>query len=158
VQNFSWTGLRQFHNIGITASAHARLHRLSPNDSNVKKQASQIRDCLAQAKEYYDASEVVTLATQPVMMYYCALSLATAEILMKNDEDLSLDRARYNHNHHGLNFKTSLNKGNISDLNISAANLRAVPSIRKGARNNLERLALSSSGTAVRVSTPYRGT
>lgn len=138
-QSFAWTGLRQFHNASTTAAQHARLHRMSPSNQNVKKQANQIRDSLIQAKEYYDASNVVTLATKPVLMYYCALSLAIAEILMKNDGTVSLDSSRAEHNHHGLNFKINASKGNIADLKLSAANLRAVPSVRLDKNNLLKR-------------------
>ena len=139
IQNFAWSGLRQYHNIRITAEQHARLHNVSPTAQNIKKQAAQLRDCLLQAKEYYDASKVVTLATKPVLMYYSVLSLAIAEILMKNNGDLSLDRARIDHNHHGLNFRTDLTKGDIPDLNHSAQRLRAVPSVRKDATGRLQR-------------------
>jgi hypothetical protein len=139
VQNFAWSGLRQYHNIGITAEQHARLHNVSSTSQNVKKQAAQIRDSLMQAKEYYDASKAVTLATKPVLMYYSALSLAVAEMLMKNDGNVSLDRARVEHNHHGLNFRTDLTKGNMPDLNHSAQRLRAIPSIRKDANGHLRR-------------------
>jgi hypothetical protein len=139
VQAFAWSGLRQFHNIAFTAEQHARLHGVLPSDQNVKKQATQIRDCLMQAKEYFDASKVVTLATKPVLMHYSVLSLAIAEILMKNDGNVSLDRARVEHNHHGLNLRTSLSNGNISDISRSASGLRAVPSVRRNDDGQLER-------------------
>jgi hypothetical protein len=138
-QHFAWIWLRQFHNAAITAAQHARLHRVLPGYQNIKKQANQIRDCLIQAKEYYDASNVVTLATKPVLMYYCAMSLAIAEILRKNDGNVSLDRARVEHNHHGLNFKINAGKGNIGDLSVCATNLRAVPSIMINKKRDLER-------------------
>jgi hypothetical protein len=64
-------------------------------------------------------------------MYYSALSLAIAEMLMKGTGDVSLDRARSEHNHHGLSFRLSVPKGNLPDLAISASSLRAVPSIKQ---------------------------
>ena len=130
VESFAWAGLRQFHNTEFTAEKHSRLLNTFANNKNVKKQASQIRDCLIQAKEYYDAASSVTLATKPVLMYYCAMSLAIAEILMKGSGDVSLDRARAEHNHHGLNFKLELSKSNIEEAERAASSLRAVPSVK----------------------------
>lgn len=43
---------------------------------NVLKQATKIRYCLLQAKEYRDAAEGASLATKPLLLYYSVMSLA----------------------------------------------------------------------------------
>ncbi len=130
IDSFAWAGMRQFHNVSFTSEKHSKLLKVPVTNKNVQKQATQIRDCLIQAKEYYDAASNVTLATKPVLLYYCSMALAIAEILMKGSGDVSLDRARAEHNHHGLNFRLTYSKSNIENLELSASGLRAVPSVK----------------------------
>jgi hypothetical protein len=97
--------------------------------TNVRKQATQIRQCLIQAREYYDAATAVTLATKPVLLYYSVMSLALAEILLKQDGASSLDRAREHHRHHGLEFRIDKVFEANQALAVSASTLKAVPLI-----------------------------
>src|SRR5262249_11581118 len=95
-----------------------------------KRQATQIRHCLAQAREYYRAAEIVTLAVKPLLLYYAAMSLALAEVLLKQTGDASLDRAREQHRHHGLDFRIEGTVRGDEDLIGSCSRLRAAPTIR----------------------------
>jgi hypothetical protein len=65
--------------------------------------------------------------------YYGTMSLALAEILLKQDGLSSLDKAREQHNHHGLSI--SAPQGQIAPALASAADqLRAIPMEIKGER------------------------
>ena len=64
-----WNGIRRFHNVTFVADLICKLHSVK-KDKNIIKQAEQIKYCLIQAKEYYDAAQAVSLATKPVLMYY----------------------------------------------------------------------------------------
>lgn len=130
IESYAWGGLRRFHNQEFVADKLLLRHRLSnPKKSHLNKQARQIRYCLMQAREYADAARSVSLATKPVLAYYSIMSLALAEILLKQTGEASLDRARSHHRHHGLVF----NRMNVDvekcDLADAAANLTATPMI-----------------------------
>ena len=128
VGDYAWSGLRRFHNAVFVADLLSRLHAIPAQQrQNAEKQAAQIRYALLQAKEYFDASRVATLATQPNLMYYCAMSLVLAEILMKQTGDSSLDRAREQHRHHGLLFRCAGRWSDITDLGTAGGQLRALP-------------------------------
>jgi hypothetical protein len=76
VARFSWAGLARFHNVSSVTEWLCGLHKLDRTQrENARKQARQIRYCLIQAKEYYDAAAAVTLATKPNLLYYSAMSL-----------------------------------------------------------------------------------
>lgn len=106
---------------------------LEKHRGNVVKQATQIRQCLIQAREYKDAADVTSLATRPLLLYYSLMSLALAQILFKGSGVDSLDAARGEHAHHGLTFTvSSLTKG---DFELTAAShLIAKPMIAEGRR------------------------
>jgi hypothetical protein len=105
IAQYSWRRLAQFHNIEFTAKHISNLHGLNSKQiGNAKRQAEQIKYCLIQAKEYFDASMNVTLATRPLLLYYCTMSLALAEILIKQTADSRLSKLRENHNCHGLSL------------------------------------------------------
>lgn len=105
VADYSWRKLAQFNNVGFTSELISHLHGLDPKQSrNARKQAEQIQYCLIQAKEYFESSRVVSLATKPVLLYYCVMSLALAEILVKQTGDSRLSKLRENHNCHGLSL------------------------------------------------------
>ena len=99
---------------------------------NAKKQAEQLRYCLTQAKEYYDAALSVSLATRPVLMYYSMMSLALSEILMKQDGRCSLDMARSDNAHHGLSFSIVDQNPQPQVLLEQASRLRAKPLVKNG--------------------------
>lgn len=131
VSSFAWSGLRVFRNVEHTAAAILAAHNLGANDiKNVRKQANQIRHCLIQAEEYARAAETVTSATRPTLQYYSLVSLATAEILFKGTGDISLDKARDLHGHHGLSLTVQTTKGGL----VGSDNLIARPPIFNGKR------------------------
>ena len=128
---YAWASLRRFHNVGYTSGRISDIHKISKRDKrNAGKQADQIRFFLMQAKEYFDASKSVTLVTRPVLLYYCAMCLATSEVLFKQSGDISLDRARDRHRHHGLEFVNKHPKRTVDKITESAAGLRAKPALR----------------------------
>jgi len=125
---YAWTGLKRFHNVAYVEDWICKLHELGAKDRpNAKKQASQIRYCLIQASEYFEAAAVTSLATKPNLLYYSAMSLALAEILLKQDGLSSLDKARAQHRHHGLELAISDLPKNVFALRDTAAGLRARP-------------------------------
>jgi hypothetical protein len=87
-----------------------------------------------QAWEYSQAAQVVSLVTKPVLQYYSCMSLALAEILLKQTGESSLDRAREHHRHHGLTFGTGPSAASQRDVADVASNLRAKPALRETER------------------------
>ncbi len=129
----AWSRLRRFHNPQFVTDMLIALHKLPLNQkSNASKQAAQIRYSLLQAREYYDACKVATLATQPTLLYYSAMHLALAEVLTKQTGESSLDRAREQHRHHGLDFKCTGRWLPGQRLDDVASRLRARPLIKEG--------------------------
>lgn len=126
IPSYCWSRLRQFHNTEWVTEQLIRLHKVDKGQyNNVKKQAQQIKYCLIQAKEYYEAARIVSLATKPVLMYYCIMSLALAEILLKQDGRSSLDVARGDNAHHGLIVKVQpMNSAHAKDIATLGRNLR----------------------------------
>ena len=121
---YAWSALRVFRNVEHTAAAIASAHGFEHKDrQNIKKQARQIRDCLIQAEEYARAAEAVSSATRPTLQYYSMMMLATAEVLFKGTGEVSLDRARGQHRHHGLTFVAP----SAPQGTHTAADLRAKP-------------------------------
>lgn len=126
LHSYSWAHLRRFHNVMETTSILMDLHRIPlKQKGNAEKQAHQIRYCLQQAREYADAADTVSLATKANLLYYSIMSLALAEILFKQSGESSLDRAREQHKHHGLQLKVSSVAN--GELEEQARSLRAVP-------------------------------
>ena len=93
-ERFSWGELRRFHNVEAVQTLISDIHKAPRSDPNVKKQATQIRYCLQQAREYFDSAKAVSLVTKPVLLYYSIMNLALAEVLLKQDGNSSLDKAR----------------------------------------------------------------
>lgn len=130
VEGYSWRRLAQFLNTDYTAKLISNLHQLDKKHaSNAKKQAEQIKYCLVQAKEYYEASKNVTLATKPVMLYYCLMSLALAEILLKQNADSRLAALRAHHNCHGLTFSLAAEVGDNDPLSVALEKMFAKPQV-----------------------------
>ena len=88
---------------------------------------------MVQAREYFTAADAVSIATKPNLLYYGTMSLALAEILLKQSGLSSLDKARSENRHHGLTMTVGgIPRG--SDLQTSANQIRAVPVEANGAR------------------------
>jgi hypothetical protein len=103
---FAWSGLRRYSNsLAVKKRIVDRWLLSKRHHSNAEKQALQLGFCLAQAKEYFEAAERSTLATQPMQLYYGCMSLALSEILWKGGGMMSLDKLRQKHAHHGLELK-----------------------------------------------------
>jgi hypothetical protein len=134
----AWAALQRFQNVAYVADQIVKLHSLTPREAqNAKKQARQLRYCLMQAREYYQASAAVSLATRPTLIYYSIMSLALAEILLKHTGDNSLDRAREKHRHHGLTFELAPRAINERATLVDAASqLIAKPLVIGGGRRS----------------------
>lgn len=125
IQHHLWSRISLFLNIENTASLIVKLHNLTTNSEkqNAKKQASEIRHCLIQAKEYFDAAKKVSLATKPVLLYYSIMSLALAEVLLKQTADSRLEKLRAHHNCHGLQTLISSKPKTDDPLQISSKSI-----------------------------------
>lgn len=131
---FAWSGLQRFQNVDYVEEQIVHIHNLGTKQrSNARKQATQIRYCLIQAREYFNAATAVSLATKPNLLYYSIMSLALAEILLKQTGLSSLDKARAEHRHHGLTLHTQLTGSN--DLSVAASALGAFPLVINGNRS-----------------------
>ena len=140
---YCWASLRRFQNVAFVEETLVDLHSLPrKHRKNVVKQAQQIRYCLHQAKEYHDAASAVGLATKPLLLYYSIMSLALAEILLKQSGDSSLDKARGEHKHHGLSCQLAL-----LSLTCRFDNLRHI-FLRNDSSKLVWALVPSNSGTA----------
>jgi hypothetical protein len=126
----AWASLQKHMNVTSVTDSLVRLHHLPPSQrKNAQKQAKQLRYCLIQAREYANAARAVSLATKPTLHYYSAMSLALAEILLKQSGESSLDRAREHHRHHGLLFSDSRSGVISEDFRTAASGLVAKPMI-----------------------------
>lgn len=109
----SWRRLLEYANIEIALESIISIHKLDPSGdmSNCKKQAEQIRVSLLQAKEYFEALKSSSLFTKPNHLYYGAVSLSVACMLLRGDGTKSLDflRKTKGNAHHGLDFTFSSN-------------------------------------------------
>jgi hypothetical protein len=107
---FVWKSLRFFLDRDFVAGRIAAAHPgVSASNPNVRKQAEQLGHCIRQGEEYFRASAQVGLATRPVLLYYGAVSLARALILLRKDGNHSFDGQRKSgkHRHHGLELGDS---------------------------------------------------
>jgi hypothetical protein len=131
---FAWAGLRRSQNVETTTNKLIHIHSIPRKQhQNAKKQASQIRYCLVQAREYFAAASVVSLATKPNLLYYGLMSLALAEILLKQSGNSSLDKAREQNRHHGLTMTVG-DAPTSPTLTQAASAIKAHPVWFEGAR------------------------
>ena len=101
-----WKRLRYFLETEYTSDLISKVHvgRAHPKDPNVRKQAQQLAHSIRQAEEYFHAAGGVTLATRPTLLYYGAVSITRATVLMFSEGTYSYDylRSHARHQHHGL--------------------------------------------------------
>lgn len=101
-----WKLLRFFEDIPSVSETIRRIRNIPKEKfkADVKKQARQVGYCIRQAEEYFHASSQVGLPTRPLLLYYGAVSLSQALVLLRQDGTHSLDarRKKQKHNHHGL--------------------------------------------------------
>lgn len=107
-----WKFLNSFHDNEFVSKQICRLHGIKEENSkkykkDIFKQAQQISNSIRQAKEYFSASTSVQLPTRPVLLYYGAVSLSYALILLRGDGKFSFDMLRkiQKHRHHGLELR-----------------------------------------------------
>ena len=88
-----WKFLRFFLDESSVSNTIRRTHRIPDGKftSDVKKQARQVGYCIRQAEEYFHASSQVGLPTRPTLLYYGAVSLSQALVLLRQDGTHSLD-------------------------------------------------------------------
>ena len=135
VTSFAWSHLRRFRHVPYVVDRLIARHKPDSKQlSNIKKQAQQIRLCLQQAEEYFEASNAVSLVTRPTLFYYSVMCLALAEVLFKQGGDSSLDKARSEHRHHGLIAKIGNVRRDLRDAQAILASMRALPLINEGKR------------------------
>ncbi|MCX4157017.1 MULTISPECIES: YaaC family protein [Paraburkholderia] len=129
VPRYAWSRIGQFQNIQHTSDLICQLHSISEADrdnrKNAKSQAEQIKYCLSQAQEYFDAATAVSLATRPVLLYYAVMSMALAEVLLKQTGDSRLSKLREQHNCHGLQLSVHTDPKPDERLAQSASTLVA---------------------------------
>ncbi|WP_186023125.1 YaaC family protein [Burkholderia gladioli] len=125
---YAWGRLAHFQNVEAVTHEIVTLHNLPERHrANARKQATQLRQCLMQAREYYDAARAVSLATRPVLLYYAVMSLALAEVLMKQSADSRLEKLREFHGCHGLQLSIADSVSPSDSLTVAANALRAKP-------------------------------
>lgn len=130
VAKYAWMRLAQYQNIEAVTQQIMRLHALPERHrANARRQAAQIRQCLMQAREYFEAAQVVSLATRPVLLYYSLMSLALCEILLKQSADSRLERLRAEHGCHGLSLSLMSQTSPSDTLADAAAALIAKPQL-----------------------------
>ncbi len=107
----SWARLLEYANADIAFDYIARRNGPTADArqrDNYKKQASQVRGALYQAREYFAAADASSLFTSPNHLYYGVSSLASAVMLLRGDGRFSLDYLRKSgaNRSHGIDFTT----------------------------------------------------
>lgn len=126
--SYAWSRLKHYQNIEAVTQEIIRLHRLpDKHKANAKRQATQLRQCLLQANEYFEAARSVSLATRPVLLYYSIMSLALCEVLFKQSADSRLEKLRERHGCHGLQLAIPSTIDPTASLAEAASSLRARP-------------------------------
>jgi hypothetical protein len=115
----AWRRVLEYANIDFCVKAIEEKHGLASNKhiaANYKKQASQIRVAILQAREYFEATAASSLFTSPNHLYYGLVSLATAVMLLRGTGDKSLDRLRRSpkNRNHGLELSGTPSSANCS--------------------------------------------
>jgi hypothetical protein len=110
VYDEAWRRLLEFANIELTIEDIINRHgRPKKGDQeNYRKQAQQVRVCVLQAKEYFEAARHSSLFTSPNHFYYGMVALSSMAMLILGSGSKSLDYLRRDskNSHHGLNFST----------------------------------------------------
>jgi hypothetical protein len=112
-----WKRLRYLLDENVAIEKILENHPSAKKNANIKKQAQQIGFCVQQAEDYFKASSQVKLATRPLLMYYGAVCLSKAVVLLKNNGEYSIDYLRKNNKHqqHGLNLIKTLTSKSIKN-------------------------------------------
>jgi hypothetical protein len=86
----------------LTGHLPSERPSIYPQGQNVNRKARQIAMTVAQAADYFDAAEQVSIATSPLLLFYGMLSLAKA-LIVANQVDTFLEDISY----HGLHTRTT---------------------------------------------------
>lgn len=92
-----WEHLLEYTNQDVALERIVAIHGPPTSTSlekNYVKQAKQVRTCLEQAKEYFEAAKLSSIVTSPNHLYYGACALISAAMLMNGDGTRSLDCLR----------------------------------------------------------------
>lgn len=114
IRRETWRRILEFANLDLTKEKIAQQHGPAADAStrsDYSKQATQVRVCALQAKEYFDAAVASSLYTSPNHAYYGAVSLASMMMLIFGDGTKSLDYLRRDRQNrrHGLRLSTQCN-------------------------------------------------
>lgn len=101
-----WERLLEYTNQDVATERISTVHGPASERqrANYSKQAKQVRACLLQAKEYFDATRSSSIVTAPNHLYYGACSLFSAAMLINGSGEKSLDFLRKDprNRRHGL--------------------------------------------------------
>ena len=120
----TWREIFEYTNIELTLKKLVKRHgepKTARDEANYRKQASQARVCVLQAKEYMDAAQASSVSTSPNHIYYSICALASLMMLIMGDGTKSLDYLRRDtkNRKHGLSFTTACTLNNVSsDINL----------------------------------------
>jgi hypothetical protein len=120
----AWRRVLEYANIDLAHDLIVAVHgppRSSGARANYRKQATQIRVAVLQAREYFEAAEKASLFTSPNHAYYGLMSLASVVMLVRGTGDFSFDslRRRPGNAHHGLLFTTGAQASTVvKDLGL----------------------------------------
>jgi hypothetical protein len=133
---FVSSGLRRLQNASYATKKIIDRHQVSSKQhANASKQGEQLSYCVSLALNYAAAASSASLAIKPVLIYYAMLNFALAEVLIKQDGRSSLDLARAQNAHHGLEIAFSLGSKTSLPLKELASRLKARPHLRSGQRS-----------------------
>jgi hypothetical protein len=103
--------------LGIQRQLGSQSLPLYNKSDALKARAHEIASCIRQADEYYRSSDSVSLATQPLLQFYGAESLAKA-VILANVPDSQLSDMNY----HGLSTNPNVAKDNVEELKAYSSN------------------------------------
>jgi hypothetical protein len=124
VYDETWRRLMALSNVDLAIDEIILRHGAPESNAhaaNYQKQAKQMRACILQAREYFDAATSSSLFTSPNHLYYGCIALASMSMLLLGNGEKSLDVLRRNskNGHHGLDFTTGCSAKDASvGLNI----------------------------------------
>jgi len=132
----TWRELFEYTNNELSIKNLIKRHgepKSARDEANYRKQASQARVCVLQAKEYMDAAQASSIFTSPNHLYYSVAALASLVMLILGDGTKSLDYLRRDRNNwsHGLKFSTNSSHAD-ADQNINLLQRSAVQVMEGG--------------------------
>ena len=96
--------------------------------------ASTIAYCVRQAREYYSASESISLLTRPLLLSYGMLNLVKAVVIMRLSPQSDLENLFHKH---GVSVDFSSIEGDLSDVRLSFQKYGVVPQLMESLQEPL---------------------